>query len=196
MTTSRPRGRPLSFDREAALDQVIPVFWERGFASPSLDELAEAAGLNRPNLTAAFGNKQELYVASLERFLSSFANGANKSLSTPGNLQNALNRFFDFAVALYAGQGLGCFVFGTTPAAASVPSIRAELAKALKSVQDMLRERIIRSIGQDLHSDANTEGMATALSGVLFSLALHARAGVPEKELRKMHRRAVAAILN
>jgi len=39
---SRPRGRPLSFDRDVALECVLPIFWRKGFASASLDELAAA----------------------------------------------------------------------------------------------------------------------------------------------------------
>ena len=45
MNGSRTRGRPLSFDRGAALDRVLPVFWRKGFDGASLDELAAAAGL-------------------------------------------------------------------------------------------------------------------------------------------------------
>ena len=43
MDVSRTRGRPLSFDRGAALDRVLPIFWRKGLASASLDELAAAA---------------------------------------------------------------------------------------------------------------------------------------------------------
>jgi TetR/AcrR family transcriptional regulator, copper-responsive repressor len=196
MPASRPRGRPLSFDRDAALDRVLPVFWKKGFASASLDELAAAAGLNRPNLAAAFGDKRGLYLASMERFQARFAMEAGRALNEPGSLQVALERFFDFAVSVYAEKSLGCFVFGTAPAASGDDSeIQAELAKALQQLKYTLGQRLSQSIGRELGANADIPGLVTALSGVLLMLSLQARVGVPSAELCESHRRAVAAIV-
>ena len=41
------------------------VFLAKGFTGASLDELAAAAGLNRPSLYAAFVDKEQLYIATL-----------------------------------------------------------------------------------------------------------------------------------
>jgi AcrR family transcriptional regulator len=56
----RARGRPRSFDRETALQAAGQRFRTHGFAGTSLDELAEATGLNRPSLYPAFGDKRAL----------------------------------------------------------------------------------------------------------------------------------------
>ena len=63
--TKRSRGRPRAFIPSEVLDRVRTVFMEKGFAAASLDELAAASGLNRPSLYAAFGDKEQLYIAAL-----------------------------------------------------------------------------------------------------------------------------------
>ncbi len=55
------RGRPRGFDRAAALEKAMEVFWARGYAGASMAELTEAMGINPPSLYAAFGSKEELF---------------------------------------------------------------------------------------------------------------------------------------
>ncbi|WP_204351929.1 helix-turn-helix domain-containing protein, partial [Klebsiella pneumoniae] len=57
----RAPGRPRSFTEAEGLARVRAVFLEKGFSAASVDYLAKAAGLNRPSLYAAFGNKEQLY---------------------------------------------------------------------------------------------------------------------------------------
>jgi len=125
----------------------------------------------------------------LGTFLAEFSSGASEALDERGSLRLALDRFFDFAVSTYSTQGLGCFVFGTAPAASSDPDIRVELAKALDLVQGAPEQRVSRSIGDELVADVDVAGLATALSRVLLALALPTRAALPTTELGKMHQR-------
>ena len=51
------RGRPRSFDRQAALERAMDVFWERGYHAAAMSDLTEAMGINSPSLYAAFGSE-------------------------------------------------------------------------------------------------------------------------------------------
>lgn len=194
-STPRPRGRPLSFDRDTALDRVLPVFWRKGFDGASLDELAAAAQLNRPNLASAFGDKRSLYLASLERFSTMFMQGGMNALQSEGTLRQKLDRFFDYAASLYAAQGLGCFLLTTAPAASRDPEVQQKLADGLEGVRKAFDETLSSATGGKLVLDADIRGVPDALLGVLTSLALHSRAGSDASDLRKMHRTAIGTIL-
>ena len=58
------------FDTDVALDRAMHVFWQRGYADASLDLLASATGLGRGSIYGAFGSKDALFRACLERYSS------------------------------------------------------------------------------------------------------------------------------
>ncbi|MGH9889647.1 MAG: helix-turn-helix domain-containing protein, partial [bacterium] len=57
----RRPGRPRLFDADAALEGAMRLFWSRGFAATSLDDLAHAMDMNRPSMANAFGDKEAIY---------------------------------------------------------------------------------------------------------------------------------------
>lgn len=64
----RPRGRPRAFDRDAALDQAVNLFWTKGYEATSITDLTAAMGIGAPSLYAAFRSKDALYAEALERY--------------------------------------------------------------------------------------------------------------------------------
>ena len=62
-------GRPREFDREAALQAAMIVFWRKGFASTSMNDLCEAMGIRSPSLYAAFGSKEALYLEAIDHYV-------------------------------------------------------------------------------------------------------------------------------
>lgn len=59
---------PRAYDSDRALEQARRVFRDGGFASSSLDEFGAAMAMNRPSLYGAFGDKEALYLRTLERY--------------------------------------------------------------------------------------------------------------------------------
>jgi AcrR family transcriptional regulator len=49
----------------------MPVFWKRGFADTTLQELERATGVNKSGLYTEFRNKEDLFVACLRHYLES-----------------------------------------------------------------------------------------------------------------------------
>ena len=61
-------ARPREFDREEALERATGVFWAKGYASTSTDDLLTAMGIARQSLYNAFQDKRALYLEALERY--------------------------------------------------------------------------------------------------------------------------------
>src|ERR1700730_15432589 len=61
-------ARPREFNREEALERATGVFWAKGYASTSTDDLLTAMGIARQSLYNAFGDKRALYLEALERY--------------------------------------------------------------------------------------------------------------------------------
>src|SRR5580700_767477 len=64
-----PRGRPRSFDTEAAVERAMGVFWSRGYHATALPHLLRATKLSRGSLYAAFGDKHSLFLRALDRYV-------------------------------------------------------------------------------------------------------------------------------
>lgn len=66
----RQLGRPLSFDREAALHQAMLLFCRYGYEATSLTDLTAAMGVTSPSIYSAFGDKKQLFLAAVGRYVS------------------------------------------------------------------------------------------------------------------------------
>jgi AcrR family transcriptional regulator len=62
-------GRLKKFSREEVLDKTIPVFWKHGYAETSVQDVERATGVNKSGLYTEFENKDDLFIASLGRYL-------------------------------------------------------------------------------------------------------------------------------
>src|SRR5919106_1320568 len=62
------RGRPRSFDKDAALGRAMEVFWVKGYEGSSMSDLTAAMGIASPSLYAAFGSKEELFRQALKHY--------------------------------------------------------------------------------------------------------------------------------
>src|ERR1700733_10256091 len=76
-------GRPRSFCTEKALDSAMQVFWRKGYEGTSMVDLTEAIGINSPSLYAAFGSKEGLFRAVLERYDARRKDLMDKVLAAP-----------------------------------------------------------------------------------------------------------------
>lgn len=184
---ARPPGRPRQFDPETALNRARDVFWTRGFAAASLDDLARAMGINRPSLYAAFGDKQALYAAALEQFVGEMRAGALASFDAGEDPRARLLAFYTAAIAVYTqgdDQPRGCFVLGTALSECPTnPAIRARVAAVMAEI-DAICARL-----------AGSPVTGTLAASILHGLAARARAGTPASELAVIAASAVDRLL-
>lgn len=69
MSAPRPRSRIQQKNRELILDAALEVFSLHGFRGATLDQIAEGAGLSKPNLLYYFPSKEEVHTALLTGLL-------------------------------------------------------------------------------------------------------------------------------
>src|SRR5258707_2271777 len=61
-------ARPKDFDRDIAVERAMSVFWSKGYAATSTDDLLQAMKIGRQSMYDTFGDKRRLYVEALERY--------------------------------------------------------------------------------------------------------------------------------
>ncbi len=76
-------GRPREFDTDAALEKAMRLFWTKSYEGTSVADLTETLGISRLSLYAAFGDKQSLFRAALERYAAGLAGYLAAALGKP-----------------------------------------------------------------------------------------------------------------
>jgi TetR/AcrR family transcriptional regulator len=66
---TRPRTRIQQEKRELILEAALEVFSTKGFRGSTLDEIAEAASMSKPNLLYYFRSKDDIHATLLQRLL-------------------------------------------------------------------------------------------------------------------------------
>src|SRR5580700_7225738 len=82
-TENGKTGRPINFDKDAALEAAMLLFWERGFEGTSMGDLTQAMGLNPSSIYAAFGDKQALFALAAKRYADVPAQYMARALEQP-----------------------------------------------------------------------------------------------------------------
>ncbi|ANI61017.1 TetR/AcrR family transcriptional regulator [Pseudomonas sp. B21-017] len=200
ITEGKGRGRPRAYDPQTALQQALGVFWSTGYSGASLDSIATAAGMNRPSLYAAFGDKHALYIKALEQYWESASAAMQEALMDKDlTLEQALMGFYEGQLSIYfsgEGQPRGCFAIGTaTTEAVEDSAIREVLADRLSRLDADLETRLRAAVSAgELKDDVDPAALAVLASSLLHSISIRARAGKSRAELTELARNAVNVI--
>lgn len=95
------RGRPRSFDRDAALDKAMLAFWENGYEATSIADLTRALGIGAPSLYAAFGDKRKLFDEVVVVYGGRYADFAGVALAEEPTARAAIGRILREAAEIY-----------------------------------------------------------------------------------------------
>jgi TetR/AcrR family transcriptional regulator, copper-responsive repressor len=110
------KGRPREFDKDSVLDKAMLVFWQHGYEGTSLSELTTAMNINRPSLYSTFGDKEQLFFQTLERYLETYGTKGVRQLTAHSNIEMAIAAFFDCVVEQLTDPQLppGCLIANST----------------------------------------------------------------------------------
>jgi AcrR family transcriptional regulator len=197
MPRATRRGRPRSFDTDRALEKAIDVFWTRGFAASSLDDLCDAMDIARPSLYAAYGDKEQLYIAATERFRARMVALYVDAIKTTATGRDTILAFLASAIELYtSGVGRGCLAVCTaTVEAPTHPHMRTTLAAIIQELDEAFAGTLRRARDRgELAGDTDVSALAQLLSATLHSIAIRARAGARASDLQQLAKNSVAAV--
>ena len=84
MPNPRPRTRIQTKNRETILDAGLDVFSTHGFRGATLDQIAEVAGLSKPNLLYYFSSKEDIHTTVLSQLLNTWLD-PQRAMDPDGN---------------------------------------------------------------------------------------------------------------
>lgn len=166
----RKTGRPLSFDRDAALEKAMLTFWRHGYETTSIVDLTTAMGVTAPSLYAAFGDKKRLFLEAARRYAGDPAAMARDIQDAP-SAYDAASAMLTAAAVAYTGDATprGCLLASATASgSAAACDVQAEVADIRKLIAACLEARISRDLANGTLS-AGTD--AAALAGLIMAVA-------------------------
>jgi len=83
-------GRPKQFDPDAAVDAAMEVFWRKGYAGTTPQDLVDELGIGKGSLYATFGSKRALFDRALERYRQQQGDALTRVVEQPGPVKDRL----------------------------------------------------------------------------------------------------------
>src|SRR5262245_52388236 len=104
--------RPREFDKLDVLDRATRLFWQRGYGGTSLNDLESAMGIGRTSIYAAFGDKESLFLQSVDHYEATYSVKLRRALTESGGVRPAIERYFEELLAAFVDPNLplGCLV--------------------------------------------------------------------------------------
>jgi AcrR family transcriptional regulator len=188
-------GRHREFDVEKALDAALCVFWRKGYEGASYADLTEAAGVERPALYSAFGNKEALFRRALARYYERYMAFIPEALQLPTAREVA-------AHVLYSSVDLntrypdhtGCLnINGALAGSDEAEPVRQALIDVRAAGEAQLRERFERAKAEgDLPKTARSDVLAAFVMAVSHGMAVQAKAGFGRDMLEAVAEQALS----
>ena len=188
---TRRRGRPRSFDRQAALEQAVLVFWERGYEATSIADLTRAMGIGPPSLYAAFGDKKTLFEEAVTHYMA--GSFIDRALAEEPTSREAIGRVLREAAVEYTREDRphGCLVLSVANNPAEVAErMRHRRAHNVRAFESCMRADV--AAGR-LPESVNVTGLARFYAAVLQGMSQQARDGAGRAELEAVAEAALAA---
>jgi AcrR family transcriptional regulator len=181
-------GRPISFDKDAALEAAMLLFWERGYEGTSLSDLTQAMGLNPSSIYAAFGDKHALFQLAVKRYMEMRAQYAGKAREEP-TLEKVVRALFDNTVAFLTAPGHPptCMTLaGAVGCSVDASSARDIMTEIRKQNEAAMRKRFLQARKRgELSKDINVDDYTRYLSSILAGLSIQAANGSTKAELKR-----------
>jgi len=183
------------FEPDVALDAAVRVFWEQSYSAASINDLVSATGLSRGSMYATFGDKQELFLAALHRYVDKVGEAGRSARSAPSDdVRDQVKAGFEAILDRMAdpSQPAGCLLAQT---AAESGSLDTAVRSAVQRILDDQVEQTYQLLAPHARGrDVDVRSLASYLVTTSQALAVMHRAGTPVDELRETAAYALRAL--
>ncbi|MCW6512753.1 TetR/AcrR family transcriptional regulator [Lichenifustis flavocetrariae] len=194
--TRRKMGRPMSFDRQTALQKAMLAFWRTGYETTSVNDLTAAMGITAPSLYTAFGDKRQLFLEAARLYLGDPADIAREIEGAPTAF-DAARTMLTAAAQAYTGEltPRGCLMASATASgSAASADVQAIVAGLRGEIERHLRARVIRDINEGvLPPQTDPAALSGLVMAVTQGLSVLARDGADRVALLGIVGAALAA---
>jgi AcrR family transcriptional regulator len=189
-------GRPREFDREVALEAAMLLFWRKGFTATSMSDLCDVTGVSSPSLYAAFGSKEALYLEAAEHYVRTWGPRVWDKLAEGATARAGIENLLIAGSAILPKSRAvpaGCMAMLGAVGDEWPPAIARAAKKVRLEMLGNLRTWLETAVAKgELPASVDVDGLSRFYLSVMEGMAIQARDGATEAELRGA---AVAAMM-
>jgi AcrR family transcriptional regulator len=192
----RRTGRPLSFNRDTALEEAMLAFWRHGYETTSIADLTSAMGITAPSLYAAFGDKKRLFLEAMRRYAGDPLE-MERQLAAAPTARDAARDMLVAAATAFTGEltPRGCLLASAT---ASGSEASADVRSAVSAVRRRIAADLMDRIDQDiavgiLPVSTNAAALSDLILAVVQGMSVLARDNLPRERLLALADQAMSA---
>jgi AcrR family transcriptional regulator len=190
-------GRPRGFDRDAALEAAMLLFWRKGFATTSMNDLCDAMNIRSPSLYAAFGSKEALYLEAVEHYARTIGPPVWDKLAEGTTARAGFESLLAAATETLPESGAipaGCMAMLAALSDEWPAAITDVVSKVRLEVLGKLRSRLKTGLAEgELPASTDIDGLSRFYLSVFQGMAIQARDGATAAELRSIAAAAMTA---
>ena len=191
-------ARPKAFEPDQALDAAMGVFWAKGYEATSVADLVDATGVNRASLYGTFGDKDRLFLASLQRYCDQRVEAMIDRLERPGLPLDNVRAVFQSIIDRVEQEGdrRGCFLCNSAvELGPHDPTVRGIVESHLRAIAAGFEDALMRAqVAGDLPVDLDAPAVALMLASQLNGLRVFAKAGFSADDLRRISETTLSLI--
>lgn len=184
------RGRPVTFDREEMIEQIMNLFWERGFSGLSFNEIAKETGLTRASLYNAFESKDALLIEVLKHYFVGSPDASLDKIEEGEPVGPAFYKMFNHACKWRASdkKHRGCLAINCLT---ELMGGSSDLSQTLRDMYENRRTLIVKLIKQaikqkELPPDTEPDAVGSMILAYLSGFNTFSKNGASEAKLRRM----------
>ncbi|MBS3804167.1 MAG: TetR/AcrR family transcriptional regulator [Oleiphilaceae bacterium] len=142
-------GRIAQYDRQAALDSAINLFWEKGYSGSSMKQIEQALDMRPGSLYATFGSKDGLFSEALDLYSERNSNEMSAHLENYESIMSGMEDYLrKLALAFAPGTGTpsrACLIVKTL---LEISHRESDLGRQVNRILDSIEERLREALEQ------------------------------------------------
>jgi AcrR family transcriptional regulator len=171
------------------------LFWRHGYEATSVNDLTAAMGITPPSLYTAFGDKKQLFLEAVQRYISGPVT-SEAIIADASSAREAASGLLNAAAIGFTGETTpaGCLLASS---AISCSSAAADVQQALAEIRLRIEKRLRAKIKRDsairkLKLKVDPEAMAGYVMAVIQGMSTLARDGATRQKLLSVASAAMA----
>lgn len=186
----------MGFDRDTALHQAMLLFWRHGYEATSINDLTAAMQITPPSLYTAFGDKKQLFLEAVHRYVTGPVTSESIIAEAP-TARDAAMGLLQAGAQGFTGKDTppGCLLASSaiscSPAAADVQKALSDIRLGIK---ESLRKKIqLENRKRSAKFKMDADAMATFVMALIQGMSTLARDGADRKKLMTLTEVAMRA---